>query len=163
MILEDDFSYTDKDGKVWLAPKGAEINGATIPKILWSTVGSPFVGVYRRASVVHDYFVGEGNNPDVSYQERREADKMFYRACRTDGCSWKFAAVLYVGVSVGTWSSQAQFEHSRIDDEFETLLVEDDKIVESKYLNLRSKVQELVSGEENFEALEKLVEEEISR
>ena len=105
MVLTKPMTYTDPEGREWKAPKGSEVNGATIPKALWSTIGSPFIGKYRRASVVHDYFVGEGKNPDVSRKARRKADKMFYHACRTDGCSRRYAAILYIGVSVGTWSS----------------------------------------------------------
>ena len=85
MTLEEDFYFIDDDGKKWLAPKGAEINGATIPRSLWSVIGSPYVGGYRRASVVHDYFVGEGKNPSVSFLQRRRADAMFFQACRADG------------------------------------------------------------------------------
>jgi hypothetical protein len=54
------------------------------------------------ASVVHDYFVGEGGNPDVPIEACREADKMFYHACRAHGCSRRFAAILRIGVSIGT-------------------------------------------------------------
>ena len=105
MSLLEEFFYIDPRGKVWKAPAGSSINGATIPKALWSAVGSPYVGKYRRASVVHDVAVGEGDNPDVSLIERHKADKMFYQACRFDGCSKRFAAILYIGVSIGTWAS----------------------------------------------------------
>ncbi|MGY5351089.1 DUF1353 domain-containing protein [Wenyingzhuangia sp. IMCC45533] len=163
MILEEDFSYTDKKGKVWLSPKGGELNGATIPRRLWGFIGSPFVGIYRRASVVHDYFVGEGNNPNVTYRERRRADKMFYRACRTDGCSWRFGAILYIGVSIGSWSSRIGLKHSMINENLESLSFEEDKLIETKYLDLRAKAEEIISGQENFEALEQLVENEIEK
>ena len=65
MELLEDFWYEDPKGKRWNTPKGSTINGATIPKALWSIVGPPFVGKYRRASVIHDYAVGEGSAPDV--------------------------------------------------------------------------------------------------
>ena len=106
MTLIEELSYTDRNNTEWKVKKGAELNGATIPRALWSVIGSPYVGRYRRASIVHDYFVGEGSNPDVSYSERRKADKMFFRACRADGCSLKFATLLYIGVSVGSWASR---------------------------------------------------------
>jgi hypothetical protein len=109
MTLLKPFSYTDKKGKVWDVCEGAWINGATIPRALWSIVGSPYVGKYRRASIIHDFFVGEGNNDNVDYKERRKADKMFYRACRTDGIGKKMAVLLYIGVSVGSWASKKKF------------------------------------------------------
>ncbi|TNE69718.1 DUF1353 domain-containing protein [bacterium] len=113
MSLIQAVTYTDPNGHNWIAPAGTCLNGATIPKFLWSSVGSPFVGVYRRASVVHDYFVGESspsipdckNLTDVGFWARRKADKMFYHACRTDGASRGFAMLLYLGVTLGTWGS----------------------------------------------------------
>lgn len=161
MILEEDFFYIDKKGKKWLVPKKGELNGATIPRSLWCLIGPPFVGSYRRASVVHDYFVGEGNNPNVTYPKRRAADKMFYRACRTDGCSWKLSAILYIGVSVGSWASKTHLKHSLVSEDLVPLSFEEDKLIERKYLNLRAKAEILIENEEDFDALEILIENEI--
>jgi len=103
MRLVEAFSYEDRKGKIWEAPAGSEINGATIPRALWTSIGAPFVGNYRRATIVHDYFVGELSNPAVTSAERKAADRMFYHACLHDGCSLKFAGILYIGVCLGTW------------------------------------------------------------
>jgi hypothetical protein len=86
-------------------PANSFLNGATIPRPLWSAIGSPFAGKYRRASVIHDYYVGEGDNPDVTPEQRKAADRMFYHACRYDGCSRRFASMLYVGVRTGSFLS----------------------------------------------------------
>ena len=99
MKLLEDFSYTDPDGREWPAPQGSVVNGASIPRPLWSTVGSPYTDDYRNASVVHDVAV---DNPAVN---RKEADKMFYYACLAGGCSLKQARLLYVGVRIGSWAS----------------------------------------------------------
>jgi hypothetical protein len=103
MRLVEAFSYEDQKGKIWETPAGSEINGATIPRALWTSIGAPFVGNYRRATIVHDYFVGELSNPLVTPAERKAADRMFYHACLHDGCSLKFAGILYIGVCIGTW------------------------------------------------------------
>lgn len=109
MKLMEDFGFTDSSGKTWLAPKGSFLNGATIPKPLWSIVGCPYVGPYRYASIVHDYFVGEGTNPEpISYEERRAADRMFYEACIYGGCTKRFAGILYIGVTIGSWASKSK-------------------------------------------------------
>lgn len=163
MILEEEFYYIDKDQKKWLVPVGGELNGATIPRVLWSIIGSSYVGAYRRASVVHDFFVGEGNNPDVAYQKRREADKMFFRACRTDGCSWRFAAKLYIGVSIGSWSSKRELKQARFNKELELIEIRDDEVIAAKYFEVKEKSEYILSNEENFELLEAFVEEEIRR
>ena len=99
MKLLEDFRFTDPDGRIWNAPKGREINGASIPQFLWSSVGSPYVDDYRRASVVHDIAC---RDPEVS---RKEADVMFRHACIAGGCSKSQANTLYVGVRVGAWWS----------------------------------------------------------
>ena len=36
MRIEEDFWYLDPDGKRWDAPRGSEIDGASIPKIFWA-------------------------------------------------------------------------------------------------------------------------------
>jgi hypothetical protein len=105
MRLVEEFWYVDPDGNKWVAPAESEINGATIPKALWSSLGSPYAGKYRRASIVHDVGVGELSNPDVTPQQRKAADRMFYHACRYDGCSRYLAKLLYTGVRLGTWAS----------------------------------------------------------
>lgn len=99
MRLIEDFSFTDPDGRTWLAPTGSVINGASIPRSLWALVGSPYTDDYRRASVVHDVAC---NTPSV---ERKDADVMFYHACRAGGCSAKQAQILYAGVRIGAWAS----------------------------------------------------------
>ena len=99
MRLLEDFDYTDPDGRVWPAPKDSIVNGASIPRPLWSTVGSPYTDDYRRASVVHDVAC---NTPGVN---RKKADQMFYHACRAGGCSLVQARMLYAGVRIGAWAS----------------------------------------------------------
>jgi hypothetical protein len=100
MRLLQAFWYDDPQGRRWLAPAGSVVDGASIPAPLWSTVGSPYTGDYRRASIVHDVAC---NDPAVP---RRDADKMFYLACQAGGCSVAQAALLYAGVRIGAWTSQ---------------------------------------------------------
>lgn len=94
MILMKDVYYTDPSSRVWSAPAGSVINGASIPQALWSTVGSPYIGDYRLASVIHDVACAQGVN-------RKEADTMFYYACLAAGCSHNRARVFYLGVRIG--------------------------------------------------------------
>lgn len=49
-------TYWDPRGKVWTAPAGWKIDGASIPRCCWSIAGGPFEGRYRDASVIHDYY-----------------------------------------------------------------------------------------------------------
>ncbi len=103
MRLLDDFSFTDAAGRVWGAPIGSIIDGASIPRALWTLVGSPYVGDYRRASIVHDVACDIAGT-DVP--ARRAADRMFYEACRAGGCTVRQATILYLGVRVGaSWAA----------------------------------------------------------
>lgn len=84
MEILEAFTFTDPAGKVWKAPVGSVVNGASIPRPLWSVVGSPYTGDYRRASIVHDVASVEADHDEA---KRRAADRMFYHACRVGGCS----------------------------------------------------------------------------
>lgn len=101
MRLLEPFWYIDPAGRRWDAPTGSITNGASIPRSLWSSVGSPYTGGYRRAAIVHDIAI---RTPGVI---RDEADTMFYYACLSGGCLLLEARLLYVGVRVGTWASIA--------------------------------------------------------
>lgn len=81
MRLLEDFAYIDPSEKRWLAPAGSIINGASIPKFFWNTLGPPYVGRYRRASVVHDVACVEKTAPS------EQVHRMFYDACLCDGLS----------------------------------------------------------------------------
>lgn len=99
MSLIQDFWYLDPSGRKWGAPKGSVINGASIPRPLWSMVGSPYTDDYRRASIVHDIAC------DDQTVQRKDADVMFYHACLAGGCSFLQANLLYAGVRIGAWAS----------------------------------------------------------
>jgi hypothetical protein len=99
MNLLRDFTFTDPEGKAWEVPAGYDkMDGASIPRALWTLVGSPYTGDYRRASIVHDRACDEARGDK---DKRRAADRMFYHACRAGGCSVRQAAILYIGVRIG--------------------------------------------------------------
>ncbi|UYZ57577.1 DUF1353 domain-containing protein [Hymenobacter latericus] len=108
MLLLEDFWYTDPDGRTWVAPAGSVIDGASIPAPLWSTIGSPYTGEYRRASIVHDVACADAR------VNRREADRMFYFACQAGGCSRLQAELLYAGVRIGAWAPDIRLWSGRI-------------------------------------------------
>ncbi len=99
MQVIEDFWYLDQDERRWDVPAGTVVNGASIPRTLWSSVGSPYTGNYRRAALVHDAAVGREG------VLRSEADAMFYFACLAGGCSQLQAKMLYAGVRIGAWAS----------------------------------------------------------
>lgn len=92
MILLEDFIFTDSDGWKWIALKGSRINGASIPTIFWSTGMSPYIGLYRRASVLHDcYYI-------THLRPKKLVDLMFLDAMLADGMDEHIAAIMYNAV-----------------------------------------------------------------
>lgn len=89
MTLLNELRYTDPRGVVWVAPAGSQIDGASIPRALWSFMGGPFEGKYRNASVLHDVAYDQKNRPP------QEADRMFYTAMRCSGVSALEAKTMY--------------------------------------------------------------------
>ena len=89
MTLLNQLRYTDPKGQVWIAPTGSQVDGASLPRSLWSFMGGPFEGRYRNASVLHD----------VAYdrQERpwQDCDRMFYDAMRCSGVGPIEAKTMY--------------------------------------------------------------------
>ncbi|PYL31498.1 MAG: hypothetical protein DMF39_02665 [Verrucomicrobia bacterium] len=89
MTLLTELSYTDPQGLIWDAPAGSVVDGASIPRYLWSLMGGPFEGKYRNASVLHD----------VAYTEHKrpwwDCDRMFYNAMRCSGVSVGEAKTMY--------------------------------------------------------------------
>ncbi|WP_354392118.1 DUF1353 domain-containing protein [Pseudomonas guariconensis] len=99
MTLIHEFWYEDSNGKRWTAPIHMRTDGASIPRPLWTLIGSPFTGDYRRAALVHDQACIDARSGIGS---RRAADRMFYHACRDGGCSIRDSIILYVGVRIGS-------------------------------------------------------------
>jgi len=89
MTLESELRYTDPEGVVWIAPAGSVVDGASIPRYLWSIMGGPFEGKYRDASVLHDVAYGHRNRP------WQDCDRMFYNAMRCGGVSAVEAKTMY--------------------------------------------------------------------
>lgn len=92
MLLIEDFAFVDPNGTTWNAPAGNEIDGASIPRFLWATVGSPFTGDYRRASVLHDVECVIRKRPHKSVH------RMFYDAMLCDGVALVRAKYMYQAV-----------------------------------------------------------------
>ncbi len=86
------FGFKDSNGILWDVPKGTIIDGASIPKTLWSTVGSPFTGKYRDAAIIHDYY---STNKSRSWES---VNKMFYEAMIASGVGKAKASILYTAV-----------------------------------------------------------------
>jgi|TARA_R110000824_G_scaffold89320_5_gene219057 hypothetical protein len=54
--LIDPLEFEDSKGVNWVAPPGMESDGASIPWLAQMFIGSPLVGKYRRAAIMHDHY-----------------------------------------------------------------------------------------------------------
>jgi len=89
----DDFTFTEAANRtVWAAPRGSIIDGASIPRVLWTLVGSPFTGDYVYASIVHDVAC------DTRTRPWRDTHYMFYLACLAGGTRRGRAKLMYLAV-----------------------------------------------------------------
>ena len=111
MKILREFTFHDPSAKKWSAPAGSVVDGASIPRALWTIVGSPYTGDYRRASVVHDVACVEAGGDK---KKRRAADRMFFHACRAGGCSIWQSVVLYLGVRIGAAAADVPGWHAAI-------------------------------------------------
>jgi hypothetical protein len=89
MTLLNELRYTDPQGLVWVAPAGSKVDGASIPRTLWTIMGGPFEGKYRNASVLHDVAYDQHDRP------WQECDRMFYNAMRCSGVGAVEAKTMY--------------------------------------------------------------------
>ncbi len=92
MRLLEDFTYIDVDGELWVAPKGAIVNGASIPQAFWTIMGGPFTGNYRDASIIHDVACDERKRPWNLVHLR------FYHGMRASGVGVVRAKIMYAAV-----------------------------------------------------------------
>ena len=111
MVLQEDFTYCDPSGQRWTSPSGATIDGASIPRPAWSPAGSPFVGDYRRASVIHDYYCITKDRP------WQKVHRVFYDAMRASGVGIVQAKIFYAAVYQGgpRWQSLAGAEPGTVE------------------------------------------------
>ncbi len=90
--LLEDFAYVDPRQRVWTAPQGWTVNGASIPSTFWSLVGGPMSGKFRNASVVHDVAC------DRKTETWESVHLMFYEGCRCGGVPEAKAKLMYAAV-----------------------------------------------------------------
>ena len=100
--LLEPFSFVDAFTMRWDVPSGWKVDGASIPQVLWSLVGSPFTGLYRDASVIHDYYCDTKSRPWGAVH------RVFYDAMLASGVGKLRAKVMYAGVCWGgpRWREQ---------------------------------------------------------
>lgn len=95
------FGFVDSKSVEWNVPIDAIVDGASIPRALWTLMGGPFEGKYRHASIVHDWYC------DLRTRSWQAVHQVFYEGMRASGVSRPQALLLYGGVYWGgpRWST----------------------------------------------------------
>jgi hypothetical protein len=103
--LKQPFSYVDPFTMRWDVPSGWKVDGASIPRPLWSLVGSPLVGKYREASIIHDYYCDTHRRPWGAVH------RVFYDAMLASHVRPLQAKVMYAAVCWGgpRWSKEVVY------------------------------------------------------
>jgi hypothetical protein len=99
-VVLDPFYY-DTDvpcagGQRIVCEKGFLSDFASIPRVLWTIVGAPAEGKYRKISVVHDKLYRTSG-----LATRPQADAVFLEGMKFCEVGWIKRHVIYAGVRVG--------------------------------------------------------------
>lgn len=82
----------EPDKQPWPVPAGITLDGASIPRPLWSLIGGPFEGRYRNASIVHDHYCV------IKTRAWKATHRMFHLAMLCSGVSTFKAKVMFYAV-----------------------------------------------------------------
>ena len=91
--LLSEYTFIGCDGTRYTIPTHREVggekvptivNGASIPKAIWSVVGGPWSGKYRNAAVIHDFMT------EINFEDSDTTNRIFYDAMiSNDVPEWK--------------------------------------------------------------------------
>jgi len=84
--------FWDKKGRQWEVRPGYQTDGASIPRALWSIVGSPYTGKYLPAAIIHDFYC------DLRSREWEDVHRVFLEAMLANGVDSTQAKIMYYAV-----------------------------------------------------------------
>jgi hypothetical protein len=87
------FRFDDPNGLSWEVPSGTAVDGASIPRVFWALIGSPFTGRYLNASVIHDHYCVTRS------RTAHDTHRMFYYGMRARGVPPAQAKTMYWSVA----------------------------------------------------------------
>ena len=77
---------------------GFDFDGASVPRALWSVVGSPMTDGYQRAACLHDALYA------CEYFPRDVCDTLFLEAMKSDGVGYARRYAMYWAVRGAGWT-----------------------------------------------------------
>ena len=85
--------YSKSTNSKFVAPAGFVTDGASIPKVFWSIIGSPFTGKYLHGAVIHDCLYSKKHYNFIS---RKYADNLFLEIMLNNGTNKMSSPILYL-------------------------------------------------------------------
>ena len=82
----------ERENQIIQVNKGFDFDGASVPRALWSIVGSPMTDGYQRAGCLHDALYAS------EYFPREVCDKLFLEAMASDGVSYTKRMAMFYAV-----------------------------------------------------------------
>ena len=95
MRLTGELLYRQSDGRIWVTPVGAEVDGRAFPGLFVSIFGQPLESVFRKTAITYDYAVKSQHHP------WQAAQRMFYESAIGEGVSEVEAKVMYALLRAG--------------------------------------------------------------
>jgi len=106
--LTEPLIYNDNIVEITVHPK-FDFDGASIPKPLWSVIGSPMTGGYQRAGCLHDaLYAGE-------VFDRAICDQLFLDAMKADKVGYIRRYVMYWAVRSAGWTVWKGHKREEVD------------------------------------------------
>jgi hypothetical protein len=83
------------EGKEYVIPKGFEFDGASIPRVFWSVIGTPFAPQHLEAALIHDWLIAKMIGTD------KQQNTKFKQVLKNHSVSNIKASTLYSAVKLG--------------------------------------------------------------
>lgn len=120
----EDYEITYKNYIIWI-PKFFQYDGASIPRLLWPVIGSPFNPKYMKAAAVHDWLY------HTHQVDRGTADEIFYKILLANKVGPNTAQSMYDGVRMFcSWYWENDKEDEEYIDRLKYLISEDGRNIE---------------------------------
>ena len=101
--------YENDEVVIQVNPK-FDFDGASIPKALWSVIGSPMTGGYQRAGCLHDALYAS------EYFPREVCDALFLEAMKSDGVGYVRRYAMYNAVRAFGWMVWKEHKKEEVDE-----------------------------------------------
>jgi hypothetical protein len=84
--------FWDKTGRQWEVRPGYQTDGASIPRALWSIIGSPYTGKYLPAAIIHDFYC------ELKSRDWEDVHRVFLEGMLANGVDSTQAKIMYYAV-----------------------------------------------------------------